>query len=273
MEVLETLLFVVLETVMITRLGWTPGKLLCGIYIKDASTSKNIALIQAAIRSTLKVLLCVPIYISEWFLILPILVLIFVVFNQRKQTFYDKIAKTVVIDYKPQKCHLYLNYVGITRRAIAYIIDRFIITGICLVFFSLAKMTFYPIKAEILTIYLSFLLSIIFGVFIIRRFSGTPGQLLCCTCIKDANTLENVTIVQATIRYVSFEVFNLYVWSYIFALEKFSDKYTSEWWFEPLAALILMVITLVFVLVILDRRKQFLHDKIARTVAIDYKPS
>lgn len=175
MEVLETLLFVVLETVMITRLGWTPGKLLCGIYIKDASTSKNIALIQAAIRSTLKVLLCVPIYISEWFLILPILVLIFVVFNQRKQTFYDKIAKTVVIDYKPQKCHLYLNYVGITRRAIAYIIDRFIITGICLVFFSLAKMTFYPIKAEILTIYLSFLLSIIFGVFIIRRFSGTPG--------------------------------------------------------------------------------------------------
>lgn len=97
--------------------------------------------------------------------------------------------------------------------------------------------------------------------------------MLCCTCIKDANTLENVTIVQATIRYVSFEVFNLYVWSYIFALEKFSDKYTSEWWFEPLAALILMVITLVFVLVILDRRKQFLHDKIARTVAIDYKPS
>ncbi|MGL9688642.1 MAG: RDD family protein [Wolbachia sp.] len=44
-EALETLLFVVLETLMITRLGWTPGKLLCGIYIKDASTSKNIALI------------------------------------------------------------------------------------------------------------------------------------------------------------------------------------------------------------------------------------
>lgn len=52
-EVLETLLFVVLETVMITRLGWTPGKLLCGIYIKDASTSKSIALIQAAIKGAL----------------------------------------------------------------------------------------------------------------------------------------------------------------------------------------------------------------------------
>ncbi|MGL9762210.1 MAG: hypothetical protein ACR5LB_08670 [Wolbachia sp.] len=90
-------------------------------------------------------------------------------------------------------------------------------------------MTFYPIKAKILTIYLFFLLSIIFGVLIIRRFSGTPGQLVCCTCIKDANTLENVTIVQATIRYVSFEVFNLSVWGYIFALGKFSDKYTSEW--------------------------------------------
>ncbi|MEY2393009.1 RDD family protein [Wolbachia endosymbiont of Tettigetta isshikii] len=91
----------VLETLMITKLGRTPGKLLFGIYIKDSNTLKNIAFMQVVIRSTLKALLFVPLYISDWFYILPILVLIFAIFDQHDQTFYDKIVKTVVIDYKP----------------------------------------------------------------------------------------------------------------------------------------------------------------------------
>ncbi|WP_395463009.1 RDD family protein [Wolbachia endosymbiont of Cantharis cryptica] len=164
-EVLGTLLFIVLETLMITKLGGTLGKLLFGIYIKDSNTLKNIAFMQVVIRSSLKALLFVPLYISDWFYILPILVLIFVIFDQRKQTFYDKIVKTVVIDYKPEKHHLNLNYVGITRRAVAYIIDHFIIIGISLAFFSFIEMTFDPTRAELLTTCLFFLLSITFGVF------------------------------------------------------------------------------------------------------------
>ncbi|WP_369408592.1 RDD family protein [Wolbachia endosymbiont of Atemnus politus] len=92
-EVLEALIYIILEVLMITKLGWTPGRLLCGIYIKDANTLKNVALTQVVIRSTLKGLFRIPSCISEWFLILPILVLIFAIVDQRKQTLYDKIAK------------------------------------------------------------------------------------------------------------------------------------------------------------------------------------
>ncbi|WP_264328632.1 RDD family protein [Wolbachia endosymbiont (group A) of Andrena hattorfiana] len=63
----ESLVYIALEVLMITRLGWTPGKLLLGIYIKDANTLKNAALMQIVMRSTLKALLFVPLYISEWF--------------------------------------------------------------------------------------------------------------------------------------------------------------------------------------------------------------
>ncbi|MDR2548336.1 MAG: RDD family protein, partial [Rickettsiales bacterium] len=38
---------------MTTRLGGTPGKLLCGIYIKDANTFTNITQVQALTRYTL----------------------------------------------------------------------------------------------------------------------------------------------------------------------------------------------------------------------------
>ncbi|MGL9779463.1 MAG: RDD family protein [Wolbachia sp.] len=271
-KVLETLLFIALETLMITKLGWTPGKLLFGVYIKDASTLKNAALMQVVMRSTLKALLFVPLYISDWFYTLPILVLIFVIFDQRKQTFYDKIVKTVVIDYKPEKYHLNLNYVGITRRAVAYIIDHFIIIGISLTFFSFIEMTFDPTRAELLTTCLFFLLSIIFGVFMIRRFSGTPGQLLCGIHIKDTNTLENVTLAQAIIRYVLFEAFNIFVPGYILALEEFYNEHNSQQWSGPLLTLTFVVIILIFISAIFDRSKQFFHDKIAKTVVIDYKP-
>lgn len=105
-EIFTSALCTVLEILMITKLGGTPGKLLCGMYIKDADTFKNTTLIQAAVRSISQTVFSIisallTHYVSRWFIILPILVLIFAIFDQRKQTFYDKIAKTVVIDYKP----------------------------------------------------------------------------------------------------------------------------------------------------------------------------
>jgi uncharacterized RDD family membrane protein YckC len=274
-EVLGALMSTVLEALMITKLGWTPGKFLCGICIKDANKIKNATLMQAVIRSSFKVFLWVPSYISEWLLVLPILALLLAIFDQRKQFFYDKIAKTVVIDYKPEKHHLNLNYVGITRRVVAYIIDRFIITGISLVFFYFAEMTFDPVRAELLDTCLSFLLPIVFGVYMIRRFSGTPGQLLCSIHIKDANTLGNITLMQATIRCVLFEVTTLILDS-IFTMNIFFDslgKYTSKWWFDPLTDLTFTTIILIFIFAIFDKRKQFFHDKIAKTVAIYHKSS
>lgn len=271
LRVLEMLLFIALETLMITKLGWTPGKLLCGIYIKDANTLENVALIQAVIRSALKMFLWLPsYYISIWFLVLPMSILITAVFDRHSQFLYDKIVKTVVVDYKPGKYNL--DYAGMTRRAIAYAIDRFIVTGICVVFFSFVKTIFGPEESRLLTICLYFLLSIVLGIFMIRKFNGTPGQLLCCIHIRNVSTLKNITIMQATIRYILFEVFSLSVLSYIFIIGKFSDDYISEWWFPPLSNLILMIIVLIFIYAIFDRHKQFFYDKIAKTVAIDYRP-
>ena len=268
----ESLVYIALEVLMITKLGWTPGKLLFGIYIKDANSFKNVALMQVMIRSTLKALLLLPFYISEWFLILPILVLIFAVFDKHKQFFHDKIANTVVIDYKPEECHLNLNYVGITRRVIADIIDYFILKGISLVYVIFVWVILRTTIPQSLIIHTcsSFLLSVIFGVFMVKKSGGTPGQLLCGIHIKDANTLENVTLVQAIVRYILIGVIQSPI---LVTRREFFNKYTSEWWFDPLSGLIFVGIILIFICAIFDRRKQFLHDKIAKTVAINYKPS
>ncbi len=268
---LASLVYIALEVLMIIRLGWTPGKLLFGIYIKDATTLKNIAFMQVVIRSTFKTFLFVFFDTYEWFLILPILILILVpvIFDQRKQFFYDKIAKTVVMDYRSEEYYPRLNYVyvGITRRAIAYIIDHFIIKGTLLVFvFFLAEMTFLPFKFKVLIMCLRILLSILLEVLMVKRFGGTPGQLLCRIRIKDADTIENVTLTQAIIRCVSFEV----ICSSIFIMRRFSVMFAYEWWFDPLPDLILMIIMLIFMCAISDQRKQFFHDKIAKTVAVNY---
>ncbi len=101
--------FTVLQVLMTTRLGGTPGKLLCGIYIKDANTFTNVTLMQATIRCIFQNGIGIiydflsdhlPDYVFACFFIILILALMFAIFDQRKQTFYDKIAKTVVIDYK-----------------------------------------------------------------------------------------------------------------------------------------------------------------------------
>ncbi|MCM1001687.1 RDD family protein [Wolbachia pipientis] len=102
--------YIMFNILMTTRLGGTPGKLLCGIYIKDASTFTNVTLKQATIRYLFKDgiwTICnflsnpLPDYVSGCLFIVLISVSMFAILDQRKQTFYDKIAKTVVIDYKP----------------------------------------------------------------------------------------------------------------------------------------------------------------------------
>ncbi len=268
---LASLVYIALEVLMIIRIGWTPGKLLFGIYIKDANTLKNIAFMQVVIRSTFKTFLFVFLDTYEWFLISPVLILMLIpiIFDQRKQLFYDKIAKTVVMDYRSEECYPRLNcvYVGITRRAVAYIIDHFIIKGTLLVFvFFLAEMTFLPFKFKLLIMCLRILLSILLEVLMVKRFGGTPGQLLCRIRIKDADTIENVTLTQAIIRCISFKV----ICSSIFIMRRFSVTFASEWWFDPLPDLILMTVILIFMCAISDQRKQFFHDKIAKTVAVNY---
>lgn len=256
---IASLVYIALEVLMITKLGWTPGKLLLDIYIKDANTLQNAALMQVVTRSTLKALLFVPVYyISEWFLILPILILVPSIFDQRKQLFYDKIAKTVVMDHKPKECYPRLNYVyaGITRRVIAHIIDGLTIMGTSLVCLIFVGVIFHIAG---------------FKLFITRRrFGGTPEQLLCSIHIKDADTLKNVTLVQAIIRHIPFAVIHFPI---LITRRKIFNNYTSEWWLDPLSGLILMTIILIFICAIFDQRKQFLHDKIAKTVAINYRPS
>lgn len=94
----------------ITKYGGTPGRLLCSIRIKDANTFTNVTLMQATIRYIFRKGIWViygflsdplPGYVSGCLFIVLISILIFAIFDQRKQTFYNKIAKIVVIDYKP----------------------------------------------------------------------------------------------------------------------------------------------------------------------------
>jgi uncharacterized RDD family membrane protein YckC len=104
----------------------------------------------------------------------------------------------------------------------------------------------------------------------IRRFGGTPGQLSCGIHIKDADTLKNITLVQAIIRHAPFAVIRFPI---LITRREIFNNYTSEWWLDPLLGLILVAIILIFICAIFDQRKQFLHDKIAKTVAIYYKSS
>lgn len=103
-------IYIIFNMLMTIRFGGTPGKLLCGIYIKDSNTFKNVTLKQAIRRYffkdgmwTICNLLSYPLpgYVSGCFFIVLTSVLMFTIFDQHKQTFYDKIAKTVVVYYKP----------------------------------------------------------------------------------------------------------------------------------------------------------------------------
>ncbi|WP_410541864.1 RDD family protein [Wolbachia endosymbiont (group E) of Neria commutata] len=119
-----------------------------------------------------------------------------------------------------------VNYAGVTRRVIAGTIDGVIMLGILpflcsalliilLVAFEsneLAKNSvqmaddFFESNISLIT-FVIFIFFKILEMFMIIRFSGTPGQLLCGIRIKDASTFKNVTIMQAVIRCVSRDIF------------------------------------------------------------------
>ncbi|QJT94639.1 RDD family protein [Wolbachia endosymbiont of Diaphorina citri] len=108
--VVATLTLTISKILMVTKLGGTPGKLLCGMHIKDANTLTNATLMQATIRCLSKGSIWIIFrfllhlhYHGYTFLYLLIVLILFLfaVFDQRKQAFYDRFAKTIVIDYKP----------------------------------------------------------------------------------------------------------------------------------------------------------------------------
>ncbi|MCM1002639.1 RDD family protein [Wolbachia pipientis] len=104
--IFTSMLYTVLEILMITRWGGTPGQLLCGMYVKDVNTFKSVTPMQATIRCISETALSFGSlflidYVSRWLAILPILILIFAIFDKREQFLHDKIARTVVIGYKP----------------------------------------------------------------------------------------------------------------------------------------------------------------------------
>lgn len=163
-----------------------------------------------------------------------------------------------------------VSYAGISKRIIAHIIDgilfiavEFIISSF-LSYFSvstthnfhdLMEMNENTTTIIITPQWILILLIPIYEIFFLVKFGGTPGQLLLGIYVKDINTLKNVTPKKAAIRFFSFMVIN-----FIMKL-----RYIS-YWFVALPILILL-------LAVRDERKQALHDKIAKTVVINYKPS
>ncbi len=100
--VVATLVLTISKILMVTKLGGNPGKLLCGMHIKDANTFTNVTLMQATIRCISKGSIWIIFrfllhlhYHGYTFLYLLIVLILFLfaVFDQRKQTFYDKIDK------------------------------------------------------------------------------------------------------------------------------------------------------------------------------------
>ncbi|MDG7055500.1 MAG: RDD family protein [Wolbachia endosymbiont of Menacanthus eurysternus] len=160
-----------------------------------------------------------------------------------------------------------ISYAGILRRVLAFVIDYILAQGIGFIIgfiigFTLTSFLSFDItemtlgKVMIVQV-IAFILELAFYTLMIIEFSGTPGQLLLRMRVKDKNTLKKITPMQAITRTVAFGV--LY----------FVICYTL------LNNLILSLVTLILVLVyaIGDEHKQAFHDKIAKTVVIDYRPS
>lgn len=84
-------IYTIFNMLMTIRFGGTPGKLLCGIYIKDANTFTNVTLKQAIRRYFFKdgiMIICnllsypLPDYVSGCFFIVLISVLMFAIFDR-----------------------------------------------------------------------------------------------------------------------------------------------------------------------------------------------
>ncbi|MDE5061578.1 MULTISPECIES: RDD family protein [Wolbachia] len=160
-----------------------------------------------------------------------------------------------------------VSYAGITRRIFAFAIDYILAQGMGFVIgfiigftlaYSLSLNVTEMILDKAVTIQvIGLILELIFYVFTIIEFGGTPGQLLLRMRVKDENTLEKITLIQAISRTAVFGVLYFIICYTLFNI----------------SSLFIVVSILIILFAILDQRKQFLHDKIARTVVIDYKPS
>ncbi|WP_333023896.1 RDD family protein [Wolbachia endosymbiont of Pentidionis agamae] len=160
-----------------------------------------------------------------------------------------------------------VNYVGIIRRVIASMIDTIIVIAMVLpiIFFQVRSANLVDlvngfsdidiIRAAffehhvLTTIVIETIFFAILEIFLLIKFSGTPGYLLLGVRIKDANTLKNVSIMQAAVRCVFTHIIIGFILSFFPIIE-------------------LIVLTILIVLAAFDKQKQFLHDKIVKTVAI-----
>ncbi|WP_264683069.1 MULTISPECIES: RDD family protein [unclassified Wolbachia] len=159
-----------------------------------------------------------------------------------------------------------ISYARVTRRIFAFAFDHILLTAIKYfigfnVGCTLGSLTPNAVKiisdnATILNV-TALILALAFYAFTIIEFGGTPGQLLLRMHIKDKNTLEKITLIQAISRTAVFGVLYFIICYTLFNI----------------SSLFIVVSILIILFAILDQRKQFLHDKIAKTVVIDYKPS
>ncbi|MDR3132253.1 MAG: RDD family protein [Rickettsiales bacterium] len=165
-----------------------------------------------------------------------------------------------------------ISYAGILRRVLASVIDCILWITIAFVSAFCLTLSSIPHNGDVSDIYITsthmiifmttlLITYIVFNILMITKYGGTPGRLLCSIRIKDANTFTNVTLMQATIRYI----FREGIWLTYNLLSDPLPGYVSG------CLLIVLISALMFA--IFDQRKQTFYDKIAKTVVIDYKPS
>ncbi|MDG7057591.1 MAG: RDD family protein [Wolbachia endosymbiont of Penenirmus auritus] len=154
-----------------------------------------------------------------------------------------------------------VNYSTMTRRTLAFIVDCILLIVIPFVLVAVGFSLTHAIKGAIgaiiviTTIVFSLFLMIpcVFHTFMLVKFGGTPGHLLFSMRVRDKDTLEQITLIQAIKRTIAFFI--------IYCI--------------PLCNPILFLAILILVLVcaVDDQHRQAFHDKVANTVVIDYKPS
>jgi len=156
-----------------------------------------------------------------------------------------------------------INYAGMIRRIIAYVVDQgiYCLINSLLLWLILNKLLYselYDVDINDTTSYtdLSSLLDIAIGSLIVitletlmlAKFGQTPGKFICSARVKHENTSENITFRQVVIRSVLKELL-------------FVPACFNGWFF------ILQILALIAA--IFDKRKQFFYDKIAKTVVCE----
>lgn len=99
--------YLIFNTLMLVKFSCTPGLFLFGMRVKDRNTLGKVTIMQAITRVIcfwVIHLICDTLkeYNGLLSILLPILILILAVRDERKQALHDKIANTVVISCKPR---------------------------------------------------------------------------------------------------------------------------------------------------------------------------